>query len=104
MPIRNNNKNRNRNNNNGNKTRRLSRAAMFRPRPPCPLLSKGVTEVDYKDLSMLRHYLGDEWKIQPGRINNISARMQRRIKTAIKYARYLSLLPYTEHHHVRKEQ
>lgn len=86
---------------NKNKTKqRLSRTAIFRPRPPCSLLSKGITEVDYKDLSLLRQHLGMEWKISPARINSVSARMQRQIKTAVKRARYLSLLPYTEHHNL----
>jgi small subunit ribosomal protein S18 len=86
------------------KMRRNIRVAAFRPRPPCPLLAAGIREVDYKNLSFLRRYLGDEWKIQPGRINNLSARMQRQIAAAIKRARYLALLPYTERHHIKKER
>ena len=91
-----------RNNNNFNKQKpkaRVSRSAIFRPRPPCSLLSKGITAVDYKDLSLLRQHVGVEWKISPARINNVSARMQRQVKSAIKQARFLSLLPYTDHHY-----
>lgn len=80
--------------------RQGSRTLVFRPKPQCPLKSSGVTEVDYKDLSLLGNYVGEEWKIIPGRVNNISAGMQRQIKSAIKRARYLSLLPYTPHHNL----
>lgn len=86
------------------KPRRINRSAAFRPRPPCPLLSRGITEVDYKDMGMLKRYVNEEWKIQPGRINNLSARMQRRIKSAVKRARFLALLPYTEHHYKKPQR
>ena len=76
----------------------FNRSLIFRPRPPCPLKAAGIKEVDYKDLKMISHYVGDEWKILPGRVNNISASMQRQIKTAVKRARHLSLMPYTPHH------
>ncbi|MCH9704729.1 MAG: 30S ribosomal protein S18 [Proteobacteria bacterium] len=75
-----------------------NRSLIFRPKPGCPLKSNGIKEVDYKDVNMISRYVGDEWKIIPGRMNNISAGMQRKIKTAIKRARFLSLLPYTPHH------
>lgn len=91
-----------RNNRQVRKPRTYSRSAAFRPKSPCPLLSVGITEIDYKDLVMLRRYLSDEWKIHPARLNNLSARMQRRIKTAIKRARFLSLLPYTDRHYTQR--
>lgn len=86
------------NNRSQRRGRPMSRAMAFRPKTPCPLKSSGVTDVDYKDISMLTHYVGEEWKILPAWNNHISAPMQRKIKTAIKRARYLSLLPYTPHH------
>lgn len=78
--------------------RQVSRTSAFRPKPKCPLKSAGIREIDYKDVNMLSRYVGEEWKILPGRLNNISASMQRQIKTAVKRARFLSLLPYTPHH------
>lgn len=78
--------------------RPVNRALLFRPRPPCPLKSAGIKEVDYKDVAMLQRYVGDEWRILPGRMNHLSAGMQRKIKTAIKRARFLALMPYTPHH------
>lgn len=78
--------------------RHSSRSLMLRQKPRCPLKTAGIKTVDYKDLSFLEQYVNDEWRILPGRVNNISALMQRQIKLAVKRARYLSLLPYTPHH------
>lgn len=78
--------------------RQVNRSLIFRPKRPCPFKSTGVRQIDYKDLSLLSYYVGDEWKILPGRMNNISAAMQRQMQTAIKRARFLSLMPYTPHH------
>jgi small subunit ribosomal protein S18 len=88
----------------GRRPRTFNRSAAFRPKPKCPLLSAGITEVDYKDVHFLRRYVNEEWKIYPGRMNHLSAKMQRRIKTAIKRARYLSLMPYTGSHYIRRDE
>jgi len=55
--------------------------------------------VDYKDLNMLREHLTETGKIVPSRITGTSARLQRKITQAIKYARYLALIPYCDSHH-----
>ena len=57
-----------------------------------------IAEIDYKDLDLLRDYLTETGKILPGRVSGMSARLQRRLTTAIKRARYLSLLPYCDNH------
>lgn len=80
------------------------RRTLFRKRPPCPLLSEDIKEVDYKDLDLLNRYAGDDMKIVPAADNNVSARMQRRISKAIKQARYLSLLPYTRRHSINEKK
>ena len=82
------------------KPRAVNRAAIFRPKPPCPLLSAGITEVDYKNTAFLSRYVNEDWKIRPAGFNNISARMQRQIKSAVKRARFLALMPYNTHHHL----
>ena len=84
-------------------SRAVRRSTIFRPKQPCALLSEGINEVDYKDLSLIRNYVNEEWKIRPARIGNVCAKMQRQIKTAVKRARLIALLPYTNHHHVRKD-
>ena len=73
-----------------------NRRALFRQRPPCPLQAQGRTDVDYKDLDLLSRYTYAEGRIVPARITNISAKMQRKLTTAIKIARQLALMPYTE--------
>lgn len=55
-------------------------------------------EVDYKDVETLRRYLTETGKIVPIRVSGISAKYQRSLARAIKNARYLALLPYTDRH------
>ena len=55
-------------------------------------------EVDYKDLELLRQYIGETGKIVPSRITGASAKFQRQLAKEIKRARYLALLPYTDQH------
>ncbi len=94
----------NRNNKkNFRKARPVNRSAIFRPKARCSLESIGITDVDYKDISFLRQYVDEEWKIRPGRFNGLSAIMQRKIKTSIKRARYLSLFPYMRNHHIQRD-
>ena len=73
-----------------------NRRSLFRQRPPCPLAAAGRTDVDYKDLELLARYTYAEGRIVPARITNISAKMQRKLTRAIKIARQLALMPYTE--------
>lgn len=64
----------------------------------CKFTAEGVTEIDYKDVDTLRQYITETGKIVPSRITGTSARYQRQLTTAIKRARFLSLLPYTDNH------
>lgn len=54
--------------------------------------------LDYKDLALLKQFLGETGKIVPSRITGTSAKYQRQLGVAIKRARYLALLPYTDQH------
>lgn len=56
------------------------------------------SDIDYKDLDLLRDYITETGKIMPARVSGTPARFQRRLSTAIKRARYLSLLPYCDNH------
>ena len=58
----------------------------------------GVEEIDYKDLDTLNAYITETGKIMPSRNTGTKARYQRQLATAIKRARFLALLPYTDHH------
>ena len=70
----------------------------FRRRKFCKFTAEGVTEIDYKDLNTLRQYITETGKIVPSRITGTKAKYQRQLATAIKRARYLALLPYTDNH------
>ena len=64
----------------------------------CRFTAEGITDIDYKDLSLLKSFITETGKIVPSRITGTKARYQRKLTTAIKRARYLSLLPYTDRH------
>ena len=70
----------------------------FRRKKFCRFTAEGVTEIDYKDLNMLRQYIGETGKIVPSRITGTTARYQRMLGTAIEHARFLALLPYSDAH------
>jgi len=70
----------------------------FRSRKFCRFTAEGVKEIDYKDLEVLKQYVSETGKIVPSRITGTKAKYQRQLATAIKRARYLALLPYTDSH------
>jgi small subunit ribosomal protein S18 len=73
-------------------------ARFFRRRKFCRFTAEGVTEIDYKDLETLKGYVTETGKIVPRRITGTKARYQRQLATAIKRARFIALLPYTDNH------
>jgi small subunit ribosomal protein S18 len=70
----------------------------FRRRKFCRFTAEGVKEIDYKDLDTLQNYVTETGKIVPSRITGTKTHYQRQLATAIKRARYLALLPYTDKH------
>jgi len=72
----------------------------FRRRKFCRFTAENVKEIDYKDLNTLRQYVTENGKIVPSRITGTKAKYQRQLATAIKRARFLALLPYTDNHDV----
>lgn len=64
----------------------------------CRFTADGVKQIDYKDLDTLKAYVTETGKIVPSRITGTSARYQRQLSTAIKRARYIALLPYSDQH------
>ncbi|HBD22900.1 MAG TPA: 30S ribosomal protein S18 [Oceanospirillaceae bacterium] len=73
-------------------------ARFFRRRKYCRFTAEGVSEIDYKDIETLKGYVTETGKIVPSRITGTKARYQRQLATAIKRARYVALLPYTDGH------
>lgn len=73
-------------------------ARFFRRRKFCRFTAEGTVQIDYKDLETLKAYVSETGKIVPSRITGTNAKYQRQLATAIKRARYLALLPYTDSH------
>ncbi|KZZ42833.1 30S ribosomal protein S18 [Bacterioplanoides sp. SCSIO 12839] len=73
-------------------------ARFFRRRKFCRFTAEGVSEIDYKDMDTLKGYITETGKIVPSRITGTRAKYQRQLSTAIKRARYIALLPYTDQH------
>lgn len=70
----------------------------FRRRRYCRFTAENVTEIDYKDIGMLKNYVTETGKIVPSRITGTKAHYQRQLSVAVKRARYLALLPYCDRH------
>ncbi|QFU74651.1 30S ribosomal protein S18 [Halioglobus maricola] len=73
-------------------------ARFFRRRKFCRFTAEGVKEIDYKDLETLKAYVSETGKIVPSRITGTKAKYQRQLATAVKRARFLALLSYTDSH------
>ncbi len=64
----------------------------------CRFTADSFTEIDYKDADLLKSYITETGKIIPSRITGTSAKFQRMLASAIKRARFLALIPYTDQH------
>lgn len=71
---------------------------LFRRRKFCRFTAEKVREVDYKDIAILKDFVNENGKIIPARITGTKARYQRQLGVAIKRARFLALLHYTDLH------
>ena len=54
--------------------------------------------INYKNIGLLKRYITETGKIVPGRVSGVTSSQQRKITKAIKVARYMALLPYTDSH------
>lgn len=70
----------------------------FRRRRYCKFTAEKVEEIDYKDLNTLKANVAENGKIVPSRISGTKARYLRQLSIAIKRARFLALLPYSDSH------
>lgn len=71
---------------------------MLRRKKFCYFTSNKIKDVDYKDVYLLKKFITENGKIVPSRITGTKARYQRLLAIAIKRARFLALLPYTDKH------
>ena len=61
----------------------------------CPFSQPGSPVIDYKDVKLLSRYITEKGKIIPSRITGVSRKKQKELAKAIKRARFLSLMSYT---------
>ena len=71
---------------------------MFKRRRYWRFTAEGIKQVDYKDVELLKDFISENGKIIPARITGTKAKYQRQLTAAVKRARFLSLLPYTDKH------
>ena len=70
----------------------------FKRRKFCRFTAEKIQEVDYKQVDLLKDFISENGKIIPARITGTKAHYQRQLATAVKRARFLALLPYTDQH------
>lgn len=82
--------------NNKSRNRDESKNSPFEDRKRfCPFSNKNSPVIDYKDIKLLTKYISEKGKIIPSRITNVSRGKQKELSLAIKRARFLSLISYT---------
>ena len=80
------------------KTRRPAQSALFKRKKFCRFTAEKIEWIDYKDVELLKDFITDTGKIIPARLTGTKARYQRQLQDAVKRARFLALLPYTDDH------
>lgn len=74
------------------------KGALFKRRKFCRFTVDKVEWIDYKDVDVLKDFINENGRIIPARITGTKTHFQRQLSDAIKRARYLALLPYTDLH------
>lgn len=82
----------------GKDKKERAQKALFRRRKFCRFTAEKIDQIDYKDVELLKDFITENGKITPARISGTRAFYQRQLSEAIKRARYLALLPYTDLH------
>ena len=75
-----------------------TKGALFKRRKFCRFTVEKVEWIDYKDVEVLKDFINENGKIIPARITGTKTHYQRQLSDAIKRARYMALLPYTDLH------
>ncbi len=82
----------------GKDKKERAQKALFRRRKFCRFTAEKIEWIDYKDIDILKDFVNENGKITPARITGTSAGYQRQLADAIKRARFLALLPFTDLH------
>src|SRR3979409_808870 len=72
--------------------------ALFRRRKFCRFTAEKAEWIDYKEVEVTKDFVNATGQIHPARITGTAAGYQRQLSDAIKRARFLALLPYTDLH------
>lgn len=78
--------------------KRPSQSALFKRKKFCRFTAEKTEQIDYKDVDTLKDFITETGKIIPARLTGTKARYQRQLQDAIKRARFLALLPFTDNH------
>ena len=70
----------------------------FKRRKFCRFTAEKIQDVDYNQVDLLKDFITENGKIIPARITGTKAHYQRQLAVAVKRARFLALLPYTDQH------
>lgn len=82
------------------KKKKRGGSGLFKRRKFCRFTAEKVVEIDYKDIDVLKDYIAENAKIIPARLTGTKAGYQRQLSSAVKRARFLALLPYSDQHKI----
>jgi small subunit ribosomal protein S18 len=79
----------------GRRELRKTKRRLYVRKKVCRFCADASLQIDYRDPRQLRYFVTERGKIIPRRISGNCAKHQRKITLAIKRARHLALMPYT---------
>ena len=82
--------------NNGNKDEDYNPKFRKMRKKVCPLCANKELVLDYKNADQLKKFINDKGKILPRRATGACAKHKRAITIAVKRARQIAILPYTQ--------
>ncbi len=78
--------------------KRPQRNSLFKRRKFCRFTAEKIEQIDYKDIEVLKDFIAENAKIMPARLTGTKSGYQRQLSVAIKRARFLALMPYSDNH------
>jgi small subunit ribosomal protein S18 len=80
---------------------RRGRPRYYPRRKVCAFCVDHVTHIDYKDLNVIRRFISEQAKIESKRKTGVCSKHQRSLAVAIKRARHLAMVPFSNAHRGR---
>ena len=72
------------------------RSSKYEAPKPRRITKKQIENATYKDVKLLKRFINDNGKIMPRRVTGTSAKMHRKVVSAIKRARTIGLMPFID--------